>query len=72
MTQRTLARIVCRLDPFVMQERPQPLAMLVQFPTRPAHIAVVALHSASSKRSTLRRTGPIRRTSAAREILPAR
>jgi len=30
VTQRTLARIVRRLDPFMPQKRPQPLAMLVQ------------------------------------------
>jgi hypothetical protein len=38
MTQRSLARIVRRLDPFVMQERPQPLPMFVQFPARAAHV----------------------------------
>src|SRR4030042_6471700 len=46
MTQRTLARIVRRLDSFVPQKRPQPRAMLVQLPTRPTHVAIFALHSA--------------------------
>ncbi len=36
MTQRPLARIVSRLDPFVSQKRPQPLAVFVQFPARAA------------------------------------
>ena len=43
MTQRPLARIVRRFDPFMAQERPQPLAMFVQFPARAAHVGVAAL-----------------------------
>ena len=43
MTQRPLARVVRRLDPFVTQKRPQPLAMFVQFPARAAHVGVAAL-----------------------------
>ena len=57
MTQRSLARIVRRLDPFVMQKRPQPPAMFVQLPARALHLMVAALPSASSSRSTFRRTG---------------
>jgi len=49
MTQRSFASVVCRLDPFMLQKRPQPLAMLVQLPARPAHIAIVALHSAQQQ-----------------------
>ena len=49
MTQRTLASVICRFHPFVIQEHPQPLAMLVQFPTRSTHVAVVALHSAQQQ-----------------------
>ena len=49
MTQRALARVVRRLDPFVPQERPQPLAMFVQLPAHPPHIAIVALHSAQQQ-----------------------
>src|SRR3990167_8742339 len=49
MTQRTFARIVRRLDPFMPQKRPQPLAMLVQLPARPAHVAIAALHSAQQQ-----------------------
>jgi hypothetical protein len=49
MTQRALARIVHRLDPLVMQERPQPLPMFVQFPARASHFFVSALHSAQQQ-----------------------
>src|SRR3989304_1028735 len=49
MTQRTFARIVRRLDPVMPQKRPQPLAMLVQLPARPAHVAIAALHSAQQQ-----------------------
>ena len=42
MTQRSLARIVRRFDPFVAQERPQPRTVFVQFPTRAACIGVTA------------------------------
>ena len=70
MTQRTLARVVRRFDPFVLQKRPQPLAMLVQLPTRaPQRRDCRFCMPRSSKRSTLRRTGPIRRTNAARRNL---
>src|ERR1035437_7078428 len=49
MTQRTFARVVRRLDSFMPQKRPQPLAMLVQLSARPAHIAIAALHSAQQQ-----------------------
>ncbi len=39
MTQRTLARIVRRLNPFVPQKHPQPFAMLVQLPARATRIS---------------------------------
>ena len=51
VTQRTFARVVRRFDPFVMQKRPKPRAMLVQLPTRAAHVASVALHSRSRERA---------------------
>ena len=49
VTQRTFARIVRRFDPFMPQKHPQPLAMLVQLPARPTHIAIAALHSAQQQ-----------------------
>ena len=49
MTQRSLARIVRRFDPFVAQERPQPRTVFVQFPTRAACIGVTALGAAQQQ-----------------------
>ena len=46
VTQGTLARVVRRFHPFVPQERPQPLAMLVQLPARAAHVRIGALGAA--------------------------
>src|SRR3990172_7153776 len=43
MTQRPLAGIVRRLDPFMPQKRPQPLAMLVQLLTHALHVRIPAL-----------------------------
>jgi type II secretory pathway component PulF len=47
MTQRPLARVVRRLDPSVAQERPQPLAVLVQFAAR-TRVALCANTSRTS------------------------
>src|SRR5271169_649428 len=49
VTQRTLTRVVRRFDPFIMQERPQPAAMLVQLPARALHVSIAALKSAQQQ-----------------------
>jgi hypothetical protein len=70
--QRPLARVVCWLDELVTEEHPQPLPMRVQSQDVPRTSAWPLWVPHSNKRSPLRRTGPIRRRKAAREILPVR
>ena len=49
MTQRSLARIVGWLDPFVSQKRPQPKPMFVQFSTRAARVGMTTLGAAQQQ-----------------------
>ncbi len=49
MAQRPLARVVGRFDPFVAQERPQPLAVFVQLSARAAHVWIAALAPAQQQ-----------------------
>ncbi|MCD4726655.1 MAG: hypothetical protein K8R46_03265 [Pirellulales bacterium] len=45
VTQRTLARVVRRLNIFIPQKRPQPPTMLVQLPACAAHVATGAFRA---------------------------
>jgi hypothetical protein len=49
MTQRTLAGVVRRFHSFMPQQRPQPLAMLVQLPTHALHPSIAALGAAQQQ-----------------------
>ena len=72
VTQGPLAGVVGRLDPLDANERPQPIAVIVSSRHIPAIERLPLPAPRSSKRSTSRRTGAMRRTKAAREIVPAR
>src|SRR5664280_1659417 len=46
VAQRPLARVVRRLHPTTLRERPKPMAMFVQLSTHALHLAVAAGHAA--------------------------